>query len=133
MLKPLQDRDHPSQRLVVKAIVDFHPATIGQQQRQSAAPIHTARRMHRSSQPYLNQRAPPHSIAVWMGDVLKLLLQMTLQRAQCHPVTTAELAKPQTARSVQTRYSRNLRTIATLNHYSSFSAHDSSPSQRTHG
>src|ERR1017187_740117 len=133
ILKPLQDSDHPSQRLVVEAIVDFHPATIGQQQRQSATPIHTAHRIHRCSQLYLNQRAPPHTIVVWMVDVLKLLLQMTVQRAQCHPVTAAELATSQTACSVQTCYPRNLRTIATLNHNSSFSAHDSSPSQLTHG
>src|ERR1035438_860103 len=124
-LKPLQNSDQPSQRLVVEAIVDFHPATVEQQQRQSAMPIHTAHRIHRCSQLHLNQRVPPHTIVVCMVHVLKLLLQMTIKRAQCHPMTTAELAASQTARSVQACHPRNLRTITTLNYNSSFSAHRS--------
>jgi hypothetical protein len=132
-LKPLQNSNQPSQRLVVETFVNFHPATVEQQQCQSAIPIHSAHWIHRCSQLYLNQRAPPIIIVVWTVDLLKLLLQMTVQRAQCHPMTAAELATSQTARSVQTCHPHNLRTITTLNYNSCLSAHDSSPSQMKRG
>jgi hypothetical protein len=131
-LQTLHNNDQPSQRLVVEAIADFHPATVEQQQRQSARPIPTAYLIHARSKLYLNQRAPPSTIVVLTLHSLKLLLQMTAQRAQCHPMTAAELATSQTARSVQTCHPLNLRATTTMNYNPSLSAHDSSPSQLRH-
>src|ERR1035441_9871903 len=92
ILQPLQNRDQPLQRLVGESIADFHPSTVEQQQRQSARPILTTYRTHRSSHLYLNQRTPPNTIVAGTDILLKLFLQMTVQRAQCHPMTAAELA-----------------------------------------
>src|SRR5665213_77616 len=130
ILQPLQNRDQPLQRLVGESIADFHPSTVEQQQHQSARPILTTYRTHRSSHLYLNQRTPPNTIVAETDILLKLFLQMTVQRAQCHPMTAAELATPKTARSVRTYQSRNLRAIPTMNDHSSLSAHDNSPSQK---
>src|ERR1039457_3440240 len=129
-LRPLQNSDQPPQRLVVEAIADFHPATVEQQQRQSARPIPSTYRTHGSSHLYLNQRTPPNTIVAGTDIRLKLFLQMTVQRAQCHPMTPAELATSQIARPVRTRQTRNLRPIPTMNYHSSLSAHDNSPSQK---
>src|ERR1039457_164574 len=131
-LRPLQNSDQPSQRLVVEAVADFHPATVEQQQRQSARPIPSAFRTHGCSHLYLNQRAPPNTIVAETGLLLKLLLQMTVQRAQVHPVMPPELATPQPARSVRTCPPRTLRATPTMNYHSSLSAHDNSPSQPRH-
>src|SRR5664280_2519538 len=128
-LQPLQNSDQPSQRLVVEAIADFHPATVEQQKRQSARPIPSAHRTHGRSHLYLNQRAPHNTIVAETDLLLKLFLQMTVQRAQCHPMTAAELATSQTARPVRTCHTRNLRAVPTMNYHSSLSAHDNSPSQ----
>src|ERR1019366_48386 len=106
-LRPLQNGDQPPQRLVVEAIADFHPATVEQQQRQSARPIPSAYRTHGCSHLYLNQRVPPRTFVAETGLLLKLFLQMTAQRAQCHPMTPTELATSQTARSVRTCHPRN--------------------------
>jgi hypothetical protein len=61
--------------------------------------------------------------------LLLLFLQVTVQRAQCQAMAAAELATPQTARSVQTCQPRNLCVTPTMNYRYSLSAHDNSPSQ----
>src|ERR1039457_6184625 len=62
-LKPLQNSNQPSQRLVVETFVNFHPATVVQQQRQSARPIPSAYRCRTSS--FLSgQRRPKFPIVV---------------------------------------------------------------------
>src|ERR1039458_1897438 len=131
-LQPPQNSDQPSQRLLVEALADFHPATVEQQQRQSARPIPSAYPTHGCSHLYFNQRAPHNTIVAEMGLLLKLFLQMPVQRAQCHPMTAAELATSQTARSVRTCHPRNLRATPTMNYHASLSAHDNSPSQPRH-
>src|SRR5674476_972675 len=118
-LQPLQNSDQPSQRLVVEAIADFHPATVEQQKRQSARPIPSAHRTHGRSHLYPNQRAPHNTIVAETDLLLKLFL----------PMTAAELATSQTARPVRTCHTRNLRAVPTMNYPSSLSAHDNSPSQ----
>jgi hypothetical protein len=114
-LQLLQSSDQPPQRLVVEAIADFYPASVGQQHRQRARLIPSAYRTHGCSQFYLDQRTPTNTIGVAML-LLLLFLQVTIQCAQCHAMTTAERTAPQPARSVQTRHPRNLRATATINY-----------------
>jgi hypothetical protein len=128
MLPPLHNSNQPSQRLVVEAIADFHPAAVAQQHRQSDRPIPSASWTHRCSQFHLDQRTPANTIVTSIV-LLRLFLQATVQRAQCQAMTPAELATPQTARSVQTCQPRNLRATPTMNYRYRFSPHDNSPSQ----
>src|ERR1700694_745805 len=85
----------------VEAIADFHLATVGQQHRQSARLIPSAYRTHGCSQFHLDQRPPANTTVASMLLLLLLFLQVTVQRAQCQAMAAAELATPQTARSVQ--------------------------------
>jgi hypothetical protein len=129
----LENCDQASQRLLVKAIADFHPATVRKQYLQRSYSIQIANRIYDLSQLYFNQRSPPNHLTVSTGLLCKLFSQMTAQSAQCQPILAAKLASAQSARSIRLGELRNLSPTPTMNYHSSLSAHDNSPSQLRYG
>src|SRR5450631_4839088 len=122
-LRPLENSDQTSKRLIVESIADFHPTTVRQQHLQRCRPIKTRNWTYDIRQFHFDQSAPSNNIVVSTGILFKLSLQMTVQRAQCQTMTPAKLASPQSARSVRTCHPSNLRPTTTTNHNPSFSAH----------